>query len=118
MKLPKVCEALNQAVVTTQQTFTRSKSTIETEKRVKYVHSKLTIKNTRKRLEVCSQLTEKHQNDVNDVVLVFFFVNSERISHLFLVFLLLTLNKYMLAGQPSFNNGNTDVRHCPDVFYC
>ena len=68
MKLPKVCEALNQAVVTTQQTFTWSKSTIETEKRVKYVHSK----NTRKRLEVCSQLTEKHQTDVNDVVLVFF----------------------------------------------
>ena len=34
---------------------------------------------------------------VNDKLLTFFIVNFQHISHFFLVFLLLTLNKYMLA---------------------
>ena len=41
---------------------------------------------------------QKRQNDVFDAVLVFFIVNSEHISHFFVRFLLLTLNKQMLAG--------------------
>ena len=61
-----------------QLTFTCSKSTVETlEKGVKLC-SKLTIK-TPERGRV-------------------FIVNFEHISHLFLVFLLLTLNRLMLAG--------------------
>ena len=42
----------------------------------------------------------KFNNNVNDVVVLVFIVNFEYISHLFLVFLLLTLNKLMLAGNP------------------
>ena len=45
---------------------------------------KVKNKNTRKRCEIFLKLTIKHQNDVNDIL---------HISHLFLVFLLLTLNK-------------------------
>ena len=43
-------------------------------------------RNTRKKCEICSN---KHQGDVNDVIIVKF----EHISHLFLVFLLLTLKR-------------------------
>ena len=64
---------------------------------------KVNIRNTRARSELFSKLTiQKHQN----VVMVFlslalniwclsgiFIVNFEHVSHLFLVFLLLTLNK-------------------------
>ena len=42
----------------------------------------------------------KFNNNVNDVVVLVFIVNFEYISHLFLVFLLLTLNKLMLVGNP------------------
>ena len=56
---------------------------------------KVDSKNTRKRLEIFSKLTIKtperrHRSGV-------FIVNFEHISHLFLVLLLLTLNKKMLA---------------------
>ena len=51
---------------------------------------KKALKNTRKRCEVCPKLTiktlELHLSDV-------FIVDYEHVSHLFLVFLLLTLNK-------------------------
>ena len=53
-------------------------------------------KNTRKRCEICSKLKiKKQRNDANNIVLVFF--NFECISYLFLVFILLTSNKYMIA---------------------
>ena len=32
---------------------------------------KVNSTNTRKKCEICSKVTKKHQNDVNDVVLVF-----------------------------------------------
>ena len=55
--------------------------------------------NTRKRCEICSKLTiktpELRQRSLSGV----FIVNFEHISHLFLVFLLLTLNKYVLGGR-------------------
>ena len=56
-------------------------------------------KNTRKMCETCSELTIKtperrqwHRSGV-------FIVNFEQISQIFLVFLLLTLSKLMLAGE-------------------
>ena len=49
--------------------------------------------NTRKRYEICSKLTittpERH---------LYLFVNFEHVSYLFLVILLLTLNKQMFGG--------------------
>ena len=47
-------------------------------------------RNTRKRREIWSRLTKK-------------IVNFDDISHFFLVFLLLNLNKYMLAETTSLN---------------
>ena len=59
---------------------------------------KVRNRNTRKRSEVCSKLTiktlERQQWRRSGV----FIVNFEHISHLFLVFLLLALNKEMLPG--------------------
>ena len=47
----------------------------------------------------CSKLTiETLKQDVNDVVLVSLFFNFENISHLILVFLLLTLNMQLPTG--------------------
>ena len=51
---------------------------------------KVNNRNNRKRCEICSKLTIKTPG--------VFIVNFKHISHLFLLFLLLTLNKYMLAG--------------------
>ena len=55
--------------------------------------------NTRKTCEICSKLTiktpELRQWSLSGV----FIVNFEHISHFFLVFLLLTLNKYVLGGR-------------------
>ena len=61
----------------TQQTFTCSKSTLETLEGVKYVKS------------------YRHHRRHSSV----FIANFEYISHLFLVFQLLTLNKKMIAGE-------------------
>ena len=67
-----------------QLTFTCSKSTTKTlEKTAKYVFSKLLIKTPERRHRHCCGL---------------FIVNFEHISHFFLVFLLFTLNTYMLTG--------------------
>ena len=56
-------------------------------------------KNTRQRCKICSNLTiktsERRQRRRSGV----FIVNFELISHLFLVFLLLTLNMYFFAGD-------------------
>ena len=64
---------------------------------------KVNNKNTRRRCEICSKLTLKtpewrqwHRSGV-------FIINFEHLSHLFLVFLLLTLNKQMLAGMEENN---------------
>ena len=55
-------------------------------------------RNTRKRCEICSKLTIKtpewRQLTCCSIVFV---VNSEHISHIFLLFLLLTLNKQLFA---------------------
>ena len=61
----------------TQQTFTCSKSTLETLEGVKYVQS-----------------YRRHRRHSS-----VFIANFEYISHLFLVFQLLTLNKKMIAGE-------------------
>ena len=53
---------------------------------------KVTDRKTRKRCEICAKLiikTKRRQRCRSDV----FIVNLEHISHLFLVFLLMTLNK-------------------------
>ena len=64
---------------------------------------KVNNKNTSKRCEICSKLTLKtpewcqwHRSGV-------FIINFEYLSHLFLVFLLLTLNKQMLAEMEENN---------------
>ena len=60
---------------------------------------KVSNRNTRKIYEICSKLTiktpERRQRHRSSV----FVVNFEYISRLFLVYLLLTLNKYVLAGM-------------------
>ena len=60
---------------------------------------KVDIRNTRNRYELCSQLTiktpERRQSRCSSI----FIVNFEHISQLFLVFLLLILNKQILAGK-------------------
>ena len=60
---------------------------------------KINNRKTRKRCEIFSKLTvktpERRQRRRSGV----FIVNFENILHLFLVFLLLTLNKKMLAGS-------------------
>ena len=50
---------------------------------------KVKNRNSRKRCEICSKSIIKRHNDV----VLFFFVNFEHISQLFLVFLLLNLSK-------------------------
>ena len=55
--------------------------------------SKLNNKNTRKRCEICSKLTVKTPERRQWCRSGFFIVNFEYISHLGLVFLLLTLNR-------------------------
>ena len=54
--------------------------------------------NTRKRCEICSRLAIKTPERRHWRRSGVFIVNFEHISHLFLLFLLLTLNKSMLAG--------------------
>ena len=52
---------------------------------------KVNNRNTTKRCEICSKLT------IKNVVLVFLLLILEHVSRIFLVFPLLTLNRYMLA---------------------
>ena len=54
---------------------------------------KVSNRNTRKKCKVFSKLAVNHQNNVIEVVLVFFIVNFEHNSDLFLTFLLFSLNK-------------------------
>ena len=56
---------------------------------------KVNNRNTRKRCEICAKLTIKTQERRHSGV---FIVNFEHISNFFLVFLLLNLNKELLAG--------------------
>ena len=55
-------------------------------------------RNTRKKFEICSKLTMKTPERRYWRRSALFIVNFEHISHLFVVFLLLTLNRLMLAG--------------------
>ena len=80
-----------------------SKTSIKTYNSANIYLFKLNNKNTRKRFEISLKLTIKtpvrrpwHCSDV-------FIVNSEHILHFFLVFLLLSLNKNMLAGITYIN---------------
>ena len=49
---------------------------------------------------------------VNGVVLVFLIINFEHISHIFLVFLMLSLNKQMLARKFNIFDSYCYLRHC------
>ena len=60
---------------------------------------KFNNRNTRKRCEMCSKLTIKTPERCHWRHSGVSIVNFERISHLFLVFLLLNLNKKMLPGE-------------------
>ena len=60
---------------------------------------KVNNRNTRKRWEISSKLTIKTPERHHWRRSGFFIVHFEHISHLFQVFLLLTLNKEMLAGN-------------------
>ena len=94
----------------TKLTFTCSKSTIETlQKGLKYAQIR--------------QL--KHQNDVIEVGRrsCVFIVKFEHVSHLFLLFLLLTLNKQMLAVKRFISVGAVagSSHHCKPrtrSFFC
>ena len=56
-------------------------------------------RNTRARYEICSKLTVRTPERREWRCLGVFIVNFEHISHLVLVFLLLTLNMWMSAGK-------------------
>ena len=60
---------------------------------------KVNNKNTRKRCEICSKLTIKTPERRHWGGSGVFTVNFEHISHLFLEYLLLTLNKQVLTGK-------------------
>ena len=59
------------------------------------------IRNTRRRCEICSKFKKKHHNDFN--------VNFEHISHLFLGFLLFTLNKTNVSWVTSSSCTNSEL---------
>ena len=60
---------------------------------------KVNNRDTIKRFETCSKLTIKTPEQRQQRCSGVFIVNFEHISHLFLVFLLLTFDKKMLAGK-------------------
>ena len=62
---------------------------------------KVNNRNTRARCEICSKLTNKTQERRHWCRSSFFIVNSEHISNLALVFLLLFLSRYMPSGLPT-----------------
>ena len=61
---------------------------------------KVNSRSTRKRCEICLKITIKTPGRDQQRRSGIFVFKFEHTSHLFLVFLLLTLNKYMLAGYP------------------
>ena len=65
---------------------------------------KVNNRNTRKRYEICLELTIKTPERHHWRRAGVFIVNFAHISHLFLVFLLLNLNKWMLVGILSYKN--------------
>ena len=69
---------------------------------------KINNTNTRKRFKICSKLTVKTPERRHQRRSGVFIVNFEHISHLFLVFLLPTLNKQMLAG-PRFESLSRNI---------
>ena len=65
--------------------FTFSKSTIRTNPANIHLFQ-VNNRNTKKRCEICSQLTIKYQNDVIDVVLVFLYLTLNIFLTLFYIF--------------------------------
>ena len=61
--------------------------------------SKVNKRNSRKRCEICSKLTIKASERRQWLRCGIFALNFQHISHFFLMFMLLTLNKLMLAGK-------------------
>ena len=85
---------------------------------VSYIIAKIYLlkfnnRNTRKRREVCSKLTIKTSEQCWRLSGVFI-VSFGNISHLFLLFLVLTLDRYMLAGISE----NRDFREDNRVWCC
>ena len=80
-------------------------------------------RNTRNRCEICAKLLIKTLEQRHWRHSGVFIVNSEHIPHLFLVFQLLILNKYMLAGIIKLRNHLRYFRRvwifqcCPDLWF-
>ena len=72
---------------------------------------KVNNRNTWTLCEICSKLTiktpERHHSPHSGI----FIVNFEQISHIILMFLLLTLSKWMLAGLVSFSEVAAQVNY-------
>ena len=62
--------------------------------------------NTKTRCEICSKLTIK----------IFYILNNKHILHPVLLFLMLTLSRWMPAGMPSFREIWTNARYISDIF--
>ena len=77
---------------------------------------KVNYRNIRKRCKICSNLTIKTEERRRRRRRSVFVVNLEHILHLFLVFLLLSLNKYMLAGKKSL--GGSFNWECFHTYLC
>ena len=74
---------------------------------------KFNNRNTRKSSEVCSKLTIKTIEQRHSRRYGVFIFNFEYISHFFLVFLFLTLNKQMFSGLSTCsNNSRNNISHC------
>ena len=56
---------------------------------------KVNNRSSRERCKICSKLTLRHQDYVNDVILVSLLLTL----NIFVLFLLMTLNMYMFAGR-------------------
>ena len=65
---------------------------------------KVNSRNTQKKIK---NIFKVNKREIRTTSFRFFIVNFEDISHLFLVFLLLTLTKYLFAGQLSWFSDDT-----------
>ena len=95
-RIDKLTEIVQELKVSLEHSDSVNDETFKTEKEITQLTiscSKSTIETVKRRCEICSNstTTKKHQNDVRRRSGVF--INFEYIAHLFLVFLLLTLNK-------------------------
>ena len=70
---------------------------------------KVNNRNTKIRCEICSKLTRKTPKRRQWRFSCVFIINFEQISHLFLVFLLLTLSRYTQAGKLICNQSSINM---------